>query len=207
MKNFKWGTESFNDKPIYVVLFVSRNKDNIDIEDFVERRKSFITHKSVPDLNDEFMDFVNHGKPGEMSRMYYSVNARDGKKIYKELLHFLIDDPDFNLCSINSKLAGIAATKECAAEHQWMFDFDISNIEKVREFVNDIHEIDSGVIAEINHTPNGYAVITDRGFDTRNLFEKWTKGVTLKRDDLLCVGWNFSNAEEYNEDKFNLLDD
>ena len=205
MKNFKWGTESFNDKPIYVVLFVSRNKDNAEVPNFVERRRSFITHKSISDLNEEFLDFANHGVPGEMSRMYYSVNARDAEKIYKELLHFLIDNPDFNLCSIGSKLAGIAATKECAAEHHWMFDFDIPNIEKVHEFVKDIIKIDPEVLVEVNRTPHGFAVVTSRGFDTRSLFEKWTENVTLKRDDLLCVGYNFSNAEDY-EDRFNLFE-
>ena len=29
-KNYSWGTEYKSDKPIYVVLFISRNKDNKD---------------------------------------------------------------------------------------------------------------------------------------------------------------------------------
>ena len=191
MKNFKWGTESFNDKPIYVVLFVSRNKDNADVPGFKERRTSFITHKSDGELESDFIDFAEKGAPGEMSRMYYSVNKRDGKKIYKELLHFLIDNPDFNLCSIGSKLAEIAAAKECAAEKHWMFDFDISDFDKVKEFVRDIKKIDRFIVTEVYKTPHGFAVITDRGFDTRELFAKWTKDVTLKRDDLICVNWRY----------------
>ena len=189
MKNFKWGTESFNDKPIYVVLFVSRNKDNAEIEGFVERRISFITHKAPHELETEFTNFVNNGLIGEFSRMYYSVNPRDPEKIYKQLLHFLIDEPDFNLCCINSKLAGIAATKECNAGKRWMFDFDICDNDKVWEFAADIKAIDPEVEVDIHPTPHGYAVITNRGFDTRKLFEKWTKDVTLKRDDLLCIDW------------------
>jgi len=194
MKNFKWGTESFNDKPIYVVLFVSRNKDNAEIEGFTERRVSFITHKTVAELQTEFYDFVNHGKPGEMSRMYYSVNRRDPVKIHKQLLHFLIDEPDFNLCSISSKLAGIAATKECNAGTRWMFDFDIPDGDKAWEFAADIVAIDPEVDVHVKATPHGYAVITSRGFDTRELFAKWTKDVTLKRDDLLCVAWDFNDT-------------
>ena len=126
MKNFLWGTESFNDSPIHVVLFVSRNKDNKDIEGFKERRQSFITHEPIDSskLEVKFASFAAEGVAGETSRMYYSVNARDGKKIYQQLLHFLIDNPDFNLCSIQPKLAGIAAQKECALTKHWMFDLD-----------------------------------------------------------------------------------
>ena len=197
MKNFKWGTESFNDKPIYVVLFVSRNKDNAEIEDFKERRTSFITHKTVEELQIEFSDFISHGKPGEFCRMYYSVNPRDPVKIHKQLLHFLIDEPDFNLCCINSKLAGIAASKECNAGKKWMFDFDIRDNNKVWEFIADIEAIDMEVEIDIHPTPHGYAVITNRGFDTRKLFEKWTKDVSLKRDDLLCVAWDITDKPDY----------
>ena len=45
MKNNLWGTESFSEKPVHVVLFCSRNKDNQSIEGFKERRESFITNK------------------------------------------------------------------------------------------------------------------------------------------------------------------
>ena len=38
-------------------------------------------------------------------------------------------------------------------------------------------------------TPNGYAVILEHGFDTRELLSKW-KDVELKRDDMLCIAWN-----------------
>ena len=37
-------------------------------------------------------------------------------------------------------------------------------------------------------TPNGYAVVVDQRFDTRELLEKWSN-VELKRDDLLCYAW------------------
>lgn len=194
MKNFKWGTESFNDKPIYVALFVSRNKDNKDIPDFKERRKSFITHKSILELSEEFHAFVNMGQKGEMCRFYYSVNERDGKKIYTELMHFLFDNPDFNLCSLGSKLAGIAAKKECAKGKAWMFDFDIDDKDLVGKFCHDILSIDEMKVI-YSKTPHGYAVITSRGFDTRKLLEKWNDSVTLKRDDLLCVDWATKGEE------------
>lgn len=191
MKNFKWGTESFSDQSVHVVLFVSRNKDNKNIEGFKERRESFITNKDADSewLITRFNEFVERGVSGEHSRMYFSVNARDPKKIWTELMHFMFDNPDFNLCSIQSKLAGIAAQKSCALEKRWMFDFDINDGDEVVKFCNDITSINAEISTEIHVTPHGYAVITDRGFDCRELLEKWGSNVTLKRDDLLCVNW------------------
>lgn len=195
-KNYKCGIESINDNPIHVVLFVSRNKDNKDVKDFEERRTSFITHQPMNSgyLATKFETFVQQGVSGETSRMYYSVNARDYKKIHNQLLHFLIDDPDFNLCSISAKIAGIAAMRECAAQKRWMFDFDINSEEEVNQFVEDIKAIalteESPISVEVHSTPHGYAVITDRGFDTRELYKKWDESlVSLKRDDLLCCNW------------------
>ena len=198
MKNFKWGTKSFDESPIYVVLFVSRKKDNTHIENFVERRESFITHHAWDSeyLQNKFNEFVNRGKNTELSRMYFSVNERDPNKIYKELLHFLIDNPDFNLCSISPKLAGIAATKECALSKRWMFDFDNPDINLANEFINDISKlIDIPLKTTIYPTPHGFAIVTERGFDCRSLLEKYNY-VTLKRDDLLCVKWSSKNAEK-----------
>jgi len=198
MKNNKWSVESFSNKPIHVVLFCSRNKDNKHLEDFKERRKSFITHKTVAELEAEFNDFVSHGREGEMCRMYYSVNARDPQKIHTQLMHFLFDNPDFNLCSIAPKLAGIAAKKECALEKRWMFDFDLDNKEMVSLFETDIIYTYGSVIEKIERykTPHGYAVIVDHGFDTRELMKKWGEVATLKRDDLLCAKWKTKEEEE-----------
>ena len=192
MKNFKWGTESFNESPVYVVLFVSRNKDNVGVENFEQRRISFITHKEIDDsrLIRDFENFVSNGVPGETCRMYYSINARDTKKIYKDLVHFLIDEPDFNLCDIAPKLAGIAASKGNALTKHWMFDFDINDLNKANEFCDDIKAIDPEIEIIIHKTPNAYAIITNHGFDTRKLYEKWDSKLTeLKRDDLVCVRW------------------
>lgn len=194
MKNNKWSVESFSDGPIHVVLFTSRNKDNQHLPDFKERRKSFITHKTPEELEPEFNDFVSHGREGEMCRMYYSVNARDPQKIHTQLMHFLFDNPDFNLCSIAPKLAGIAAQKECALEKKWMFDYDSE--EGIGEFEKDIIVNARPAVEHIEEyrTPHGYAVIVDHGFDTRKLMEKWKDIVTLKRDNLLCVDWKTKEA-------------
>ena len=144
--------------------------------------------------------------------MYLSVNARDNTKVYKELLHFLIDNPDFNLAHIQSKIAGMAAKKECALEKKWMFDFDCEDENELDEFLDDLSTaysrnnrlhgflLDSSItyildFKRVYKTPNGYAIVIDYGFDTRELLEKYKDIVTLKRDDLLCVAWDWTYLE------------
>jgi len=199
-KNNMWGVKLKDDRPIHVVLFVSRNKDNDHIKGFKERRKSFITTEDINSYKilNEFYSFSKAGVYGETSRMYYSLNARNSEKIYKELMHFLIDNPDFNLASIQSKLASIAAKKECAAEKKWLFDFDINDYDSLAEFMNDIKDIDDSVELNYYNTIHGFAVTCSHGFDTRTLLEKWN-AVTLKRDDLLLVKW-YGNYYMGNED-------
>lgn len=206
MKNYDWGIPPFEeDRPLRVCLMVSRKKDNKDLEGFTERRKSFVTYKNKAELESEFEAFVNAGIPDEFCRMYLSVNARDEKKVKKELIKLLIDDfdnpaPVVNMPHLMAKVAGLAAKKECAAEKKWMIDFDSEDTKLLREFLKDLNfcEIlssdDTSLINhDINTTPHGYAIVVDRGFDARILgellFEKWKDVATLKRDDLLCVDW------------------
>jgi hypothetical protein len=185
----KWGFVAYDDKPLRICLMVSRNKDNKDVEDFKERRRAFLTTKTDDELRKEFRHFVEDGKFKEFCRLYVSVNARDPQKIHKELLKFLIDEPEFNLTHIQGKLAGIGAKKECALEKKWMFDYDSE--ECVGEFEKDIiiNAIPAIEHIEEYRTPHGYAIIVDHGFDTRELMEKWGDIITLKRDDLLCIDW------------------
>lgn len=195
-----WGFIPDDDKDIYVCLFISRNKDNKDVPNFVERRKSFITTRDYndPNLIREFFNFVSNGVPNEMCRMYYSLNSRNKEVVYKNLLHFLIDEPNFNLCALPSKIASIAAKKECAKTKHWFFDFDIKDKNKVTEFINDINSIDNDVEITYHGTPNGYAIIVSRGFDARELLNKWSENVTLKKDDLVyrCSGETVHSYQE-----------
>ena len=55
----KWGFKVEESKDLYVVLFISRNKDNKDVENFKERRKSFITTKSSLKVYPSFGSRVN----------------------------------------------------------------------------------------------------------------------------------------------------
>lgn len=187
----KWGCVTYDDKPIRVCLMVTRNKDNKEIEGFKERRRAFLTTKNRDELQNEFESFIHEGNEKEFCRLYLSVNVRDPQKIHKEFLHFLIDEPNFNLTHIQGKLAGIGAKKECALEKKWMFDFDCEDLDKLHEFCEDItvKYCDSMISVGSYITPHGYAVVASHGFDTRELMKKWGDIVTLKRDDLLCVDW------------------
>ncbi len=208
-RNFRtWGeTTNLGDKEARVVLMVSRNKDNKHIEGFKDRRKALFTTRTMEELNDTFKDFCLKGVDLERCRLYMSNNTRDMVKVKKELIKHLIDNDDFNLCSIDSKIAAIAATKECAKEKRWFFDFDINSEELLTEFCKDIHMIDKDLKLTITKTPNGYAVGTNRGFDTRVLMDKWEKEeVTLKKDDMLLMctatklndlSWSFRKCQSY----------
>ena len=196
MGNFsKWQKEGKGSGILKCVLFVSRNKDNKGVEDFTERRKSFMTSKTVEELKQDFISFAQMGKKGETSRLYMSVNSRDNAKIQKALIHELIDK-EISIQSLPAFVTGIAAQKENKAENKWLFDYD-EDIERIDEFVSDIYKADEytpskkeklPLTVEVYKTPNGCAVITNRGFDTRGLLEKW-KDVTLKRDDMICCYW------------------
>ena len=190
--NKSWGIEPTSEDDLcYVVLYVSRAKDNKSVEGFKERRKSFICTKEkiVHYADEQFDHFVEDGLDWEMSRMYISVNPRSMTAIRKQLMHFMIDNPDFNLCSIQSKIAGIAATKECAADKKWLVDFDSSDFALVEEFCNDIRRQDSSIEKTIHETPNGYGIILSHGLDTRLLMEHWNFVATIKKDDLWCKTW------------------
>lgn len=191
-------TENLN-----VVIFVSRNKDNNNVENFKQRKESFLTNKTLDDetIVRRFNNFVNDGVDGEMSRLYVSVNARDKVKSQKALMHHLLDN-EVKLETIEG-LAVRFAMKATAAEKKKLFDFDVDNQEAVIEFVDDL--VSRGLTYEevhVNKTPNGYAVVADRGVDMRGLVDmqpdnhhkkdkgpwKWTKGeVTYKHDGFLYV--------------------
>ena len=184
-----------------IALFISRNKDNKNIEGFKQRSYSFLTNKQYNSIEDEldllkdFKNFVSKGIIGETSRWYMSINERDSNKVNNKLVHYLIDHPEMNPTSIPSKSVSLAQSIECALTKKWLFDFDNDDYKKMLEFKEDIRKIIQGNKREIVHyeTMNGYAVIVPHGFDTRGLLAKWNKEETIvevKRDGMLLLDWN-----------------
>ena len=201
MRNvYKWNSEDVSKEEIWTILFVSRNKDNREVENFNQRKKSFVSTKKPEDLLKEFDVFVNEGVENEFSRFYVSINSRSNTKTFKALQHKMLDE-EFNLATMPQRIAAIASKTENAYEkNKWLFDFDpIENVdleESLESFIEDVYQAYNETdnrkepLEVIKHkTPNGYAVITNQRFDTRKLMKKWKDNVELKRDDLLCYSW------------------
>lgn len=174
----------YNNRPYYVVMFVSRNKDNKHIVEFHQRTKAFLTQKNSEELKELFHQFVNNGCQGEISRMYLSVNSRKHEIVLKSLQHYLLDHVDINLACIDSLIASLAMKPGTAATKRFLFDFDNNSFSDVKLFLNDIRLAGYLEPTMLKETPNGYAVVTKHGFDTRVLLEKW-ECAELKRDGML----------------------
>jgi len=210
MGNYKCDTRTEGKLRVY--LMASRSKDNQDVEGFVPRRRSFLSYEDHDYIARKFCEFVLGGIPGEMCRLYESVNARDEEKVKKALLIKLISDDNVHIGRIQSICVGVAAGKECADEKKWMIDFDsldekmLAEVEEyiVRQLITDSKRSKKGEIAEeaarclVRHhrTPNGYAIIVPWGFDSREFMEKYRDVCTIKKDDLLCVRWEKSGKGE-----------
>ena len=182
-----------------IVLFISQNKDNKNVEGFKQRSYSFLTSEYTSaqeetNLFKDFNNFVSKGVLGETSRWYMSINARDSKKVNNKLIHYIVDHPEMNPAIIPSKSVSLAQSIECAVTKKWLFDFDSDDYKNMLEFKEDIHKIIKCDKQEIVHyeTMNGYAVIVPHGFDTRDLLEKWNQEETIvevKRDGMLLLDW------------------
>jgi len=190
-----------------VVLFVSRNKDNKHLETFKERKVSFVTTKDFEEIKSQFQVFVNEGQVGEFSRMYVSVNPRSNSKTFKALQHMMLDQ-EFDLSTLPQKVASLAAKVENAYgdKQHWLFDFDPIEGQDIEvlltKFVGDLHlahettQTKKGqkrppISVTLHKTPNGYAVVVNQRFDTRQLLQNYPN-VELKRDARLCYVWGYN---------------
>lgn len=205
MRKWSRSNEDINGETLNVVLFTSRNKDNRHVENFKERRESFVTTLSADKLQDRFDKFVQDGVDGEMSRMYISINPRSNEKTKKDLMIKMLSD-DFSLARVSEMTARLASKKENIFDPQnvkWMFDVD-PHASLDLEYVVETIMLDIAfeyydpkkpkINIETHRTPNGYAIIVDQHFDTRPILSKW-KNVELKRDAMLCAAWDTCRKE------------
>ena len=170
-----------------VYLFCSRNKDNKNVKDFKPRRRAFLAY--TDDINSfyQFDDFVKHGVPGEMSRMYESINPRDEAKVRKALTAKLVLDDNIQIGKISSIAVSVAAKKGCAADRKWLLDVDTRD----RYILQDILSLIPGNVPRRKYiTPNGFGIIVARGFDTRTLLAKYKDICDIKKDGMQCVNWD-----------------
>ena len=198
---------NFDLDKLNVVLFVSRNKDNKNLETFKERKVSFVTTKGFEEIKSQFQVFVNDGQVGEFSRMYVCINPRSNSKIFKALQHKMLDQ-EFDLSTLPQRVASLAAKVEnvYGDKQNWLFDFDPIEGQDVEvlltKFVADLHiahettQTKKGqkrppISVTLHKTPNGYAVVVNQRFDTRQLLQNYPN-VELKRDAMLCYAWGYN---------------
>ena len=169
--------------PILSVLFVSRNKDNKSVPDFKQRSTEFLTSLS-PDndsLKRKFKNFVADGKPGEVSRLYISINHRNITKINTQLILYLAKHIDYDPAKIPGKINSIAMHSENAETHRWLIDFDDTK-NNLSAFINDLKANGfSDNELELHPSKTNYHIIISHGFDIRQISQKWPD-VTIQRD-------------------------
>lgn len=175
---------------LYVYLIRSRNKDNKDIPNFKQRDETILEYKENEDkIIEEFKSFAAKGVPGEQTRLYRSVNSRNEEKIREELVIRLLRDKP-SITQLNRTLVSVAQQVQNRDESKWLFDFDVDDAILVKGFMEDINHFSNIPLRYIekHKTPNGYAVVVEHGFDTRELIEKWKDyDITLKKDELLFL--------------------
>jgi hypothetical protein len=195
----KWYKVEEEKTDLRVVSFVSRPKDNTEVECFINRKTSFVSTMTDEELVPIFEAWAKQGKKNEFSRMYVSVNKRNHKTVQLSLMHYLLDNQDLNLGSLDSRIAMIAAQPEHALESKYFYDFD-ADAEQLKEFLSDLatayeetKKINKKLTGEftfsVRTTPNYYAVILEERFKTAEVEEKWKELVTLKKDALYCAAW------------------
>lgn len=199
----KWYKTEKEQTDLRVISFVSRPKDNIEVEDFSSRKTSFISTMTDEELVPIFEAWAKQGKKNEFSRMYVSLNKRNHKTVQHSLMHYLLDNQDLNLGSLDSRIAMIAAQPEHALESKYFYDFDAS-AEQLKDFLSDLaiayeetKKLNKKLTGEftfsVRTTPNYYAVVLEQRFKTDWVEEKWKGLVELKKDALYCAAWHLND--------------
>ena len=198
----KWYKTEKEQTDLRVISFVSRPKDNTEVEGFVNRKTSFVSTITDEELTPIFEAWAKQGKKNEFSRMYVSLNKRNHKTVQLSLMHYLLDNQDLNLGSLDSRIAMIATQSEHALESKYFYDFD-SNAEDLEEFLSDLakayeetkqfnKKLPEEFKFSVRTTPNYYAVILEQRFKTDWVDEKWKELATLKKDALYCAAWHLN---------------
>ena len=103
----KWYKTNEEKTDLRVISFVSRPKDNIEVEGFSSRKTSFISTMTDEELVPIFEAWAKQGKKNEFSRMYVSLNKRNHKTVQHSIMHYLLDHQDLNLGSLDSGVESV----------------------------------------------------------------------------------------------------
>lgn len=168
--------------PINTAFLESRTKDNENVPNFKSRRKSFV-YKSETELEAQFDLFVSQGVPGETSRCYIGYNLVDNHKLTWSIIHRLQDYAKQNQCLDPIKMTQMIVSesnkKENFGTKRYLIDIDTKEVHvllQVREILKDL----SVPILTWYETPNGYHIVTGRGFPTNRFTKTFDDKVTVK---------------------------
>lgn len=168
--------------PINTAFLESRTKDNENVPNFKSRRKSFV-YKSETELEAQFDLFVSQGVPGETSRCYIGYNLVDNHKLTWSIIHRLQDYAKQNQyvdpIKLTQMIVSEANKKENFATKRYLIDIDTKQ-ELAFLQVTEILKALSVPILTWYETPNGYHVITERGFPTNRFTKTFDDKVTVK---------------------------
>lgn len=168
--------------PINTAFLESRTKDNENVPNFKSRRKSFV-YKSETELEAQFDLFVSQGVPGETSRCYIGYNLVDNHKLTWSIIHRLQDYAKQNQYPDPIKMTQMIVSesnkKENFGTKRYLIDIDTKEVHvllQVREILKDL----SVPILTWYETPNGYHIVTERGFPTNRFTKTFKEDVTVK---------------------------
>jgi hypothetical protein len=187
------------DKYLRSFTFVSRNKDNKSLLehniDYKQRSHGIVLHTDYTGillceiLNENFWDkikplfdeFVHQGLPGEVSRLYCGINVIEKSVVKKDLQHYLLDNDDVDLTNMNALIARLVEKGHPKATKHWLFDIDTTDQDTVMEFAAQVPSR-----SQLFRTLHNYAVISEHGFDTREILKRFPC-VTLKKNSPVFV--------------------
>ena len=168
--------------PINTAFLESRNKDNEQLPGFKSRRKSFV-YKSKTELEAQFDLFVSQGLPGETSRCYIGYNLVDNRKLTWSIIRRLQDYASQNQyvdpLKITQMIVSEANKKENFATKRYLIDID-TKVPIVRIHIKEQLELNGVPILHEYPTPNGFHIITERGFPDLKFHEIYPNEVTIK---------------------------
>lgn len=168
--------------PINTAFLESRTKDNENVPNFKSRRKSFV-YKSETELEAQFDLFVSQGVPGETSRCYIGYNLVDNHKLTWSIINRLQDYAKQNQYPDPIKMTQMIVSesnkKENFGTKRYLIDIDTKEVPvllQVREILKEL----SVLILTWYETPNGYHIVTERGFPTNRFTKTFEDKVTVK---------------------------
>lgn len=186
-----------NNTSVYILEAIRRHKENPDFEERCIRRV-VRDETTIAEEIEVLQSTIKYFGEGGIWRIYRTVNRRDCKKAYMFLLHRMVDNlnmsdalkgSSFSYSKIESIWKTCLCKPECNFDHNFLLDIDTTDEKQIQDVLDYLYDkIENKLfifVNEVNPTPNGMHVVTNR-FDTRELLEKFPF-VTLNRDGLLFL--------------------